>query len=437
MTSQLNKNHELKFGAQLRTYDIAMNSFSILRDSSRYRIATIAPAGSNSNNSYVKNPIEISAYVQDKMEFESIVLNVGLRYDYFNSNSQYSTNIFYPTPNDPSLPSSVEESSLLADAEAKHQFSPRLGVSFPITDQGIIHFSYGHFFQLPSLSYLYTNPEFKYSVGAPTYGNSNLNPERTITYELGLQQQLAENVAFNVTGYYKDVRDLLATQQIRVSGSQTYYTYVNKDYGNIQGIIFSFTKRRTADDIWGLTLDYTFQVSEGNDVNADAFFLDLSSGDQTEKVPVPLDWDKSHQLNGTFTVGELGNWNIALIGRFASGLPYTPLLYEKQVILTRNSDRRPEYLRFDFLAEKTFQVSSLNLVLFLKVYNLFDALNENTVYASTGRATYTLDANRGEALETDRIAATIDGVHTSADVYNRPNYYLAPRQVLLGLSLEF
>lgn len=437
MTSQLNRSHELKFGLQLRSYDIAMNSFSILRDSSRYRNATIAPAGSNSNNNYIKNPLEFSAYVQDKMEFESLVLNIGLRYDYFDANSQYSTNIFYPTPNDPSIPSSVDPSTLLADTEPKHQFSPRLGVSFPITDQGIIHFSYGHFFQLPPLTYLYSNPDFKYAVGSPTYGNADLDPERTITYELGLQQQLAENVAFNLTGYYKDVRDLLATQQIRVSGSQTYYTYVNKDYGNIQGIIFSFSKRRTADDIWGLTLDYTFQVSEGNDVNADAFFLDLSSGSQTEKVPVPLDWDKTHQLNGTFTVGELSNWNLALIGRFASGLPYTPLLYDKQVNLTRNSDRRPQYLRFDLLAEKTFTLSGIDLVIFLKVYNLFDALNENVVYASTGRATYTLDANRADAVETDRISAIVDGVQTSAEVYNRPNYYLAPREVRLGLSIEF
>lgn len=437
MTSQLNNNHELKFGGQLRSYDIAMNSFSILRDSTRYKTATIAPAASNSNNNYVKNPLEISAYVQDKMEFESIVINVGLRYDYFNANSQYSTNIFYPSPNDPNIPSSIDPSTLLANAEPKHQFSPRLGISFPITDQGIIHFSYGHFYQLPPLAFLYTNPEFKFNFGSPYYGNANLNPERTVTYELGLQQQLAENVAFNLAGYYKDVRDLLATQQIRVSGSQTYFTYVNKDYGNIQGIIFSFTKRRTADDIWGVTLDYTFQVSEGNDVNADAFFLDLSSGNQTEKVPVPLNWDKTHQLNGTFTVGEVGNWNIAMIGRFASGLPYTPLLFDKQVNLTRNSDRRPEYLRFDLLAEKTFKLNSIGLVVFIKVYNLFDALNENIVYATTGRATYTLDANRAAALETDRIAARVAGVHTSADVYNRPNYYLAPREVRLGLSIEF
>lgn len=436
MTSQLNKEHEVKFGAQLRTYDIAMSSFSILRDTNRYKVATIAPENSNSNNKYNKAPIEMSAYVQDKMEFESLILNVGLRYDYFNSNSQYSTDQFAPTPNDPLVPDDKKD-GLLVDAEAKHQFSPRLGVSFPITDQGIIHFSYGHFYQLPSLSYLYRNPEFKYAVGSPTYGNANLNPERTVTYEIGLQQGLAENVAFNVTGYYKDVRDLLAEQTIRISGTQDYSTYVNIDYGNIKGVILSFTKRKTLDDLWGFTLDYTYQVGEGNDVNSDAFFLDLSSGRQSEKIPVSLDWDKSHQINSTFNVGETGNWNVALIGKYSTGLPYTPLLYEKQVFLERNADRRPTYFNFDLLVEKVFQIEKLNIVAFLKVYNLFDQLNENTVYQSTGRSTYTLDENRANALETDRIAARVEGVHTSADYYNRPNYYRAPREVRVGLTLEF
>ena len=33
------------------------------------------------------------------------------------------------------------------DAKVKFQLSPRLGIAFPITDKGVIHFSYGHFFQ--------------------------------------------------------------------------------------------------------------------------------------------------------------------------------------------------------------------------------------------------------------------------------------------------
>ena len=88
---------------------------------------------------------------------------------------------------------------------------------------------------------------------------------------MGLQQQLTETVAFNVTGFYKDVRDLLALQQIRISSNQIYQKYVNKDYGNIKGITFSFTKRKMPDDLFGASLDYTFQVAEGNETSTDAF----------------------------------------------------------------------------------------------------------------------------------------------------------------------
>src|SRR3990167_1528429 len=126
---------------------------------------------------------------------------------------------------------------------------------FPITDKGIIHFSYGHFFQMPPFAYLYTNPNFEYSFasGAPVFGNADLNTEKTVTYELGLQQQLFEDLAFNVTGFYKDVRDLLALQQIRISEDETYFKYVNKDYSNVKGVTLSLTKRKTPQSIFGVT----------------------------------------------------------------------------------------------------------------------------------------------------------------------------------------
>jgi len=312
-------------------------------------------------------------------------------------------------------------------------------VSFPITDKGIIHFSYGHFFQMPSFAYLYSNPEFKssFATGSPTYGNADLNAQRTVTYELGLQQQLAENVSFNLTGFYKDVRDLLALQQIRVSSDDTYYKYVNKDYSNVKGITFSLTKRRTSTDLIGATLDYTFQVAEGNETDVNAFFLDLSSGRQSEKVPVYLEWDQAHSLNATVTVGEPNNWNVTVVGRIGSGLPYTPQISTGTVYLRTNSGRKPAQSRVDLLADKTFALPGGRLVAFLKVYNLFDVLNERYVYDDTGRATYTLVANQGTAQSTDKLAATIPGIHSAAEWFINPGYYSSPREVRIGASFEF
>ena len=93
-----------------------------------------------------------------------------------------------------------------------------------------------------------------------------------------------------------------------------------------------------------------------------------------------------------------------MVGRFGTGLPYTPLITGKQIYLRTNSDRRPTQSNVDLLAEKSFDFGGLILNVFLKVYNLFDVLNERLIYTDTGRATYTLLTSQGSAQATDKIA---------------------------------
>ncbi len=435
INSQINKSHELKLGIHGKYHEMNYVNFDVLRDSAA-QLPYIPALNTSRRDEYSKYPLELSAYIQDKMEFESLVLNIGVRYDYFNSNSVYSTNRDYPSPYGKNIPSYIDKNALLAEAPAKHMVSPRIGLSFPITDKGIIHFSYGHFYQLPPYAYLYTNPNFEAIVGSPVYGNANLKPEQTVSYELGLQQQLSDNLAFNITGFYKDVRDLLAQEEIRVSTSNTYYKYVNKDYGNIKGITFSLTKRRTPSDMLAVSVDYTFQTAEGNETGSAAFFLDISSGRQSEKVPVPLSWDQTHTLNVTASIGKTNDWNVTAVGRLGSGLPYTPQITSTQTYLRMNSSRKPFQSTVDLLAEKSFNVMDVYLTVFLKIFNLFDALNERLVYDDTGRATYTLEEGKGTAQEANRLAALIPGAHSATEYFVRPQYYSAPREVRVGMSIE-
>ena len=424
LTSQVTNQHEVKIGAKWKNDLMNFEDFTVQIDTLTYLTPTILSAESPVHDLYSKEPQQFSAYLQDKMEFASMIINAGIRYDYFDSRSLYSANTNKPTQD-------------LVMAESKSTFSPRLGISFPITDEGIIHFSYGHFYQLPPFSYLYTNPTFEDNVAVPTFGNANLNPEKTITYEMGLQQQLTEDVAFNVTGFYKDVRDLLALQQIRVSSSYSYYTYVNKDYGNIKGITFSLTKRKFQSSLFALSIDYTFQVAEGNETSASAFFLDAASGRQSEKIPVPLDWDQSHTLNGVISFGDNKDWLFTLVGNISTGLPYSPLIYEKQIYLKSNSDRKPLQTNVDLLVEKSFGLTDLIITAFLKVYNLFDTKNESYVYDDTGRATYTLESSRSGPEATNELAANNPLIKSADEYFVRPQYYSAPREVRLGVMLEF
>lgn len=427
LTSQLSMQHELKFGLKSKWDIMDFVYFEILRNRNNYLVPTI-PSPINQKGSidiYSRSPRQYSGYVQDKMEFESMILNAGLRFDYFDANSVYAPDPFKPTEN-------------LTKAETKFTISPRLGISFPITDKGIIHFSYGHFYQLPPFRFLYTNPEFESIAATPVYGNANLNPEKTVTYEVGLQQQMTDDVAFNITGFYKDVRDLLAIQQIRISSNSIYQKYVNKDYGNIKGITFSLTKRKSANDLFNASLDYTFQVAEGNETSADAFFIDLQSGRQSEKIPVPLDWDQAHTLNGVVSFGDGKSWNLTLTASLSSGLPYSPRLYEQQIYLRANSARKPFYTNADLLFDKSFSfIDNTKVTLFLKVFNLFDTQNERFVYDDTGRAIYSLEESKGGPQATNAISQKYPGIKSATEYFNRPNYYSAPREVRVGVTFEF
>jgi outer membrane receptor protein involved in Fe transport len=424
ITSQITNQHDVKFGVSYKWDEMDFQNFVIQRDTINYHEPTILAPGTASHDLYSRSPHQFSAYLQDKMEFTSMIINAGLRFDYFDARTIYAPDINVPNDN-------------FRDTEAKITLSPRLGMSFPITDQGIIHFSYGHFYQLPPYRFLYTNPTFRGLITNAVFGNANLNPEKTVSYELGLQQQLSETIAFNLTGFYKDVRDLLALQQIRVSTSVTYLKYVNKDYGNIKGITFSLTKRRTRGDMLGASLDYTFQVAEGNDTDANSFFLDISSGRQSEKLPVPLDWDQTHTLNGVISVGSERNWMMTFVGTLTTGLPYTPQLFDQDILLRPNSGRKPIQSNVDLLMEKSIDFRAVMFTLFLKVYNLFDTLNERFVYNDTGRATYSLDATKGGPQETNRIAERVPGIRPATEYFIRPNYYSSPREVRLGITLEF
>lgn len=425
LSSMLSKQHEVKAGIEARLPQMSLTTYAILRDTVNFLTPTIPSIYDYKYDSYSRYPKQFSVYVQDKMEFESIVVNAGLRYDYFHARAKYIVDIFHPE-------------GVRQEAPVKQMISPRIGVSYPITDRGMIHFSYGHFYQMPQLRRLYENPDFKFNttISATTFGNANLHPEKTVTYEMGLQQQLTENLAMNITGFFKDVRDLFAVQTIRISGEKQFSMYVNKDYANIKGFTFSLLKRRTTAEPFGVTVDYTFQMADGNDVSADAFFLDQQSGRESEKVVVPLDWDQSHTFNTTLTVGHPNDWNFSIISRLGTGLPYTPYVGDNQVPLKRNAGRKPLQWTVDLSAEKEFSFDTYVVALFIRVYNLLDRLNELSVFDDTGRATYTLAPKRGEGAVIDQHL-NVNGVHPMSDYYTNPTLYSAPREIRIGASFGF
>lgn len=433
--SQVSKEHKIKFGVEGRKHKVK-NHWRTLRNLLEGQIdedtgQEIFELGYSNphtefNNSYEKEPFEFNVYIQDKMEYDIMIINAGLRLDYFNANTDILADLRNPL-NNPNFPGYNQR----RDVDAKVQLSPRLGVSFPMSDQGAIYFSYGHFFQIPTLENLYFNDENLINQGAALSsrtGNPDLEAQKTVQYEVGLQQVLFPNIAMDFSIYYRDIRNLLGVEILNTYEGFKYARFINKDYGNTKGFILSFDKRFSG--YFSAKLDYTYQIAEGNASDPLAVYNDNQSDPpvESEKHLVPLDWDQRSTVNLSGTVGVPGDWTIGLIFQYGSGTPYTEDIKISNGVRFENGGRKPVFFNADLKADKFFDLVGLKFHAYLLVYNVFDIRNEYGVYSTTGRATYDLDT---------KFAGEIFGFNTIDEYIKNPGMYSAPRQIRVGLSLGF
>ncbi len=427
LTWQATNQHLLKMGIEGKQHRLWLRAFEIRlnRDTGFKPFVPEQTQNVSNNDMYLRRPYEISAYAQDKMEFDYLIVNAGLRFDYFYSSGK--------RPDDFGQPNIAG----LLKTGATSQLSPRVGLAYPITDRGVLHVSYGHFFQIPNFEFLFSNPEFELyptqdfgSTSPPertpnVIGNTDLKPQRTVIYEIGLQQQLGEEFALDLTAYSKDIRNLLGTEILQTVTGIRYARYINRDYGNVRGFTVTFEKRPS--NHLGATIDYTFQIAKGNASDPNSAFFDAQANREPTKELVPLEWDRRHSLNVTLTAGDPSRYSLGIIGRIGSGLPYTPTAQNVRTGV-ENSERRPFFMNFDLYAYKNLQLAKWQTNLFVRVYNLFDRKNELQVFSDTGRANYSLSA---------LTSGTIFGLNTLNEYFTRPDFYSEPRQVIAGITLEF
>ena len=356
---QMGSMNEVKFGASYKKH--WLNLYDIYDPKRNFPYV----------DDYNTEPFEGAAYIQDKIELPYLIINIGLRYDYLNANV-----VFRSDPLDPNS---------LITVESRSQFSPRFGIAHPISDRTKLHFSYGHFFQNPNFEPMFENNQYDLNVREPLFGQPSLDATRTISYEVGVSHQFSDNVALNVTAYYRDITGLIGTRYYFpfVDGRYTGYTlYVNEDYANNKGVEFTLDIRPTRYFSGGLT--YTYSVIKG------------SASSETEQYPGTqestqlyyLDWDRTHVFNasGTYTIPEnegpsifgsqiFDNMDFSLILKASSGSPYTPSGRDIGFV-EKNSLRQPGLYNIDFMIGKEFEFSgNFRLRLFAEILNLTDHRN--------------------------------------------------------------
>ncbi len=362
-------------------------------------------------------------FLNDKIEFRDVVLNMGLSWEYFNPNTYgpdsdgdgYADDAGFDNLHlvDGRVDRSGDQTGSYKwePVEAYSALQPRLGFSFPVTDRTVFHAQYGKYWQSPPLAFLYLSDSrlaANLTQGNQTASpNPTLEPEKTTSYEIGFTQQLGMNAAIDLTGFYKEVRDYVMLMNrgdeegvtALVDGSEfSWAQYMNGDFGVTQGFAVNVRLRRT----YGFmaNFNYTAMWARGTGSDPLSNWNITWTGDTYPTIINRLDFDQRH--TGSLMLDyrtesrnpALSNLGVNAVWTFGSGQAYTPS-YAESAIYGRgwwapdaaiNSGDLPWYNNIDIRVDKGFEVGGVNLNVYATLINAFNNVNVNTVYASTGQA---------------------------------------------------
>ncbi len=414
------------------------------------------------NDIYAVHPAFGAMYVQDNITISGMILNVGLRFDYWFPGKYVDEAVANPAV--VTIPDRIREEYLdktfsLFGRRGKGRLSPRVGISHPVSDNQMLFFSYGHFSKRPK-------PQFVYAKLSPTsaqstfqkFGNPDLDPETTVSYEIGLQTQFTSDDVLTVTAYYRDVFDYVSTRSARITTSRlstgNYVTYVNQDYARSRGIEVEYRKR--VGNWFRGSASGSYAITTGKSSSPDQGLL-VARGDEDETIGENyMMWDRPFQfsLNGTFNVikgeplfgfapGILDDYSFYVRLFFQSGKRYTP-----SILAGTLTNGRPDYVTdrsnrlgaiaknwfwIDVNWEKSIDLMGFSWTLSVQVKNLLDARNSTIINPVTGRAYEYGDptpSGWNDPLYPDLQAPV------SPYPYN-PARYLTPRTVIAGFSVRF
>lgn len=431
-------------------------------------------------------PTFASAYLQNKFEFNDLILNFGLRYEFVDPKMLMLDPTLNTLTNEldyQNVPVD-EETNLIDESQLKASPSfgyllPRISFSFPVSDQTVFYTQFGKYIQMPSLNRLY-NSTLQFSnwmnPNTRSFAGGSLGfaarPERTTLFEVGIRQVLTSNLAFTLTGFYKDTRDQLQLRRLYNSlGNPLTLAYQNTDFGTVKGVEFTLQLRRT--ERLQVNLNYTLSDARGtgatNNSNAVATsdeikarfpnFVAMQPYSQTHRGSLMMDYRFEKGDGGPILEG-LG---VNLLMSFNSGHPYTKILEPSNLGQANawnigvwplndarsrnpaepvNSSTTPWIFNLDMNISKVIFVGGTNVVLYANILNLLNTKQIIDVFPNTGTPT---DDGwlQASAAQPYKAIPLYEAFYRAINLDNRwgiMNYrgdvYSSPRQIRVGVRLE-
>jgi len=401
-----------------------------------------------------KYPVFAGLYIQDKIEYNDLIVNAGLRFDYFFTDDQE----FINPHNIQFDENDIVDPSALRDLDAFTMLSPRLGFSFPVTEKTIFHAQYGKFYQQSRLRDIYKSyDEASDAVKGGGWVGYGIKPERTTQYEIGFRQQLGPSFAFDLTAFYKDIKDQIHFRPIYAdpeANHELYYAYVNGAFETVKGIEFKVDLRRSS-RVAG-SFDYTFSNAQGT--GSKSWEMHRVGGEATGEIEflqqiAPVSFNQTHRgsvnLDYRFGMGDGGpvlqRLGLNMLFQFTSGFNYTRAedFSWLRALESLNFSTTPWTYRLDIKLDKSFMIGPVDVNLYLWITNVFNTQNVVQVFNTSSDAYDDgfLATGTGETRGDGYALYGADKQALFEKLYRTMTYdptnFGPPRQIRLGLRLDY
>jgi outer membrane receptor protein involved in Fe transport len=429
-----------------------------------------------------RHPKYLSLYAQDKFEAADLVINAGIRIDVIDNDD-----FEFEDPANPPWDRTNRglDLSKLKEKSADVEVSPRIGIAFPVTDRTVFHLQYGRFVQAPRLTDIYAGQTWYDAIfsGGTSFQTEvvgiGLKPEKTTQYEIGFSQQFTDNAAFDVTVFYKNIRDQIQITRIvtdPASPAATYNVMQNGDFSTTSGVELSLTLRRT--ERVSAQLNYTFSRSLGTGSIPNDAISGIELGREVPTVISPLDFNRPHRgsINFDYRFGRgdggpiLEQMGLNLLLTFSSGHPYTRSegdfgqqdeSFTGQITDPRsrrplenvNGSLTPWNWQINLRLDKTVNFGRFDTNFYIYVQNLTNRRNVVNVFRRTGNAfddgflsipesSSIIAAHGGDPFLAFYEALNLSGNGINfnrgeGNEFNGFQLFGPPRQIRVGARLEF
>ncbi|GAB5521756.1 MAG: hypothetical protein RhofKO_40070 [Rhodothermales bacterium] len=376
LSSQVNRVMFIKTGAELIFSDYNM----------RYGRVNLELEGEDGGARFPwkRSPIQGALYAQTKLEFGGMIANLGLRMDYFDANTDWWVYDVYDQ-NLRGTQQLLNENAQQEATEAQFSLSPRLGISFPITEDSKLYFNYGHFRQM-------LNPQDIFGVeqsrggGIDVIGNPDHPMMQTVSYELGFDQNLFDQYLLRISGFYKDIRNQPRGVRYLSLGDVVDYTTLQPwNYEDIRGAEFSLTKRRGK--YFRGFVNYTYTTTKSGNFGFSNFYensfamLNYLRSSTDYRINAPLAQPYANMNLQFFTpeefgptmggINPLGDWVVNFLGEWRDGQKWRWQSTANFPELQENVSWR-DFWNFDLRFTKHFNTTIGDAQFFIDVRNVFN-----------------------------------------------------------------